>query len=233
MQLALGLVETRGLIAAIEAADAMVKAAQVKLIGKEKSTSALVTIKIVGEVAAVKSAVDAGAAAAQRVGELVSIHVIPRPADQIEELITKHDKVIAIGDEKVISKKAEKKKEVSLFDDIEDEEDADTENTRLSYSLEREDTSFEKFEVNEENFKDEFEDVDIEVIEETPGKPETEEEDKDEIENEKSFTMEELEILNVHQLRRKARSLDDFPIKGRDISKANRLQLLDYFKSLL
>ena len=83
MQKALGLIETKGLIGAIEAADAMVKAANVKLVGKEKITAGLVTVKIVGEVAAVKSAVDAGAAAAQRVGQLVSAHVIPRPDDQI------------------------------------------------------------------------------------------------------------------------------------------------------
>ena len=70
MLLALGLIETKGLIGAIEAADAMLKAANVKLINKEKITAALVTIEIVGEVAAVKSAVDAGAAAAQRVGNL-------------------------------------------------------------------------------------------------------------------------------------------------------------------
>lgn len=88
MLLALGLIETKGLIGAIEAADAMVKAANVKLVSKEKITAALVTIKVVGEVAAVKAAVDAGAAAAQRVGQLVAAHVIPRPDDQIECLIS-------------------------------------------------------------------------------------------------------------------------------------------------
>ena len=87
MDQALGLIETKGLVAAIEAADAMVKAAQVKIISKEKVSGGLVAIKIVGETAAVKSAVDAGAAAAQRVGELVSVHVIPRPDDQIEMLL--------------------------------------------------------------------------------------------------------------------------------------------------
>ena len=85
---ALGMVETRGLIASIEAADAMVKAAQVQLLGKEKVQAGLVTIFIVGETAAVKSALDAGAAAAQRVGELVSTHIIPRPDDQIDDIIS-------------------------------------------------------------------------------------------------------------------------------------------------
>jgi ethanolamine utilization protein EutM len=84
---ALGLVETRGLIAAIEAADAMVKTANVVLVGKEQTNPALITVKIVGDTAAVRAAVEAGAAAAQRVGELVSKHVIPRPAEGMEELI--------------------------------------------------------------------------------------------------------------------------------------------------
>ncbi len=84
---ALGLIETRGLVGAIEAADAAVKAADVKLIGKERAEAGLITIKVIGDVAAVRAAVDAGAAAAQRVGELVSVHVIPRPDDDVEMLI--------------------------------------------------------------------------------------------------------------------------------------------------
>ncbi|MCU0332818.1 MAG: BMC domain-containing protein [Ignavibacteriaceae bacterium] len=73
---ALGMIETRGLIASIEAADAMVKAASVQLIGKEKVEGGLVTILVIGETAAVKSAIDAGAAAAQRVGDLISTHIM-------------------------------------------------------------------------------------------------------------------------------------------------------------
>lgn len=84
---ALGLVETKGLVGAIEAADAMVKTAKVILVGKEKTDPALITIKVVGETAAVRSAVEAGAAAAQRVGQLVSKLVIPRPAEGTGELI--------------------------------------------------------------------------------------------------------------------------------------------------
>jgi len=87
MNYALGLVETRGLVAAIEAADAMVKTANVVLLGKERTDPALITIKIVGETAAVKAAVDAGAAAAQKVGDLVSKHVIPRAAEGMEILV--------------------------------------------------------------------------------------------------------------------------------------------------
>ncbi len=87
LEYALGLIETRGLVAAIEAADAMVKAADVELIGKERAGSGLITVMVRGDVAAVRAAVDAGAAAAQRVGELVSSHVIPRPDDETEILI--------------------------------------------------------------------------------------------------------------------------------------------------
>lgn len=82
---ALGMVETKGLVALIEAADAMVKAAKVRLVGYEKIGSGLVTATVRGDVAAVKAATDAGAAAARRVGELVSVHVIPRPHKEVEE----------------------------------------------------------------------------------------------------------------------------------------------------
>ena len=84
---ALGMVETKGLVGAIEAADAMVKAANVTLIGKEKIGSGLVTVMVRGDVGAVKASVDAGAAAAKRVGELVSIHVIPRAHDDVEAIL--------------------------------------------------------------------------------------------------------------------------------------------------
>lgn len=85
--IALGLIETRGLVGAVEAADAMVKAAKVTLLGKEKSGAALVTVMVRGEVGAVKAAVDAGSAAAKRVGEVVSTHVIPRPAGDLEDYL--------------------------------------------------------------------------------------------------------------------------------------------------
>ena len=84
---ALGMIETKGLVAAIEAADAMVKAANVTLIGKEHVGGGLVTVLVRGEVGAVKAATDAGAAAAERVGELISIHVIPRPHAEVETIL--------------------------------------------------------------------------------------------------------------------------------------------------
>lgn len=87
---ALGMVETMGLVGAIEAADAMVKAANVRLIGKERIGGGYVTVMVRGEVAAVKSATDAGAAAAARVGELKSVHVIPRPHVDVETILPGH-----------------------------------------------------------------------------------------------------------------------------------------------
>jgi ethanolamine utilization protein EutM len=84
---ALGLIETKGLIGSVEAADAMVKAANVTLIGKEYIGAGYVTVMVRGDVGAVKAATDAGAAAARRVGELVSVHVIPRPHVSLEDVL--------------------------------------------------------------------------------------------------------------------------------------------------
>lgn len=86
-QEALGMIETRGLVASIEAADAMVKSADVTLVGTEKIGSGLVTIMVRGDVGAVKAATEAGSAAAQRLGELVAVHVIPRPHSDVEKIL--------------------------------------------------------------------------------------------------------------------------------------------------
>jgi len=84
---ALGMVETKGFVGAVEAADAMVKAANVQLVGKEYIGAGYVTVFVRGDVGAVKAATDAGAAAARRVGELISVHVIPRPHIEVERVI--------------------------------------------------------------------------------------------------------------------------------------------------
>ena len=84
---ALGMIETKGVVASIEAADAMVKAANVTLIGKVHVGGGLVSVMVRGDTGAVKAAVDAGAAAAQRIGELVSVHVIPRPHNEVEFIL--------------------------------------------------------------------------------------------------------------------------------------------------
>ncbi len=86
---ALGMVETKGFVGAVEAADAMVKAANVQLIGKEYIGAGYVTIFVRGDVGAVKAATDAGSAAARRVGELISVHVIPRPHQEVEKCLPK------------------------------------------------------------------------------------------------------------------------------------------------
>jgi ethanolamine utilization protein EutM len=90
--IALGMVETKGLIGSIEAADAMVKAANVHLIGSEYIGGGYVTVMVRGDVGAVKAATDAGAAAAKRVGELASVHVIPRPHSDVEMILPKETK---------------------------------------------------------------------------------------------------------------------------------------------
>ena len=87
VQQALGMVETRGLVASIEAADAMLKAANVALVGTEKIGSGLVTVMVRGDVGAVKSAVEAGQANASRLGEIIATHVIPRPHSDVEKII--------------------------------------------------------------------------------------------------------------------------------------------------
>ncbi|MCX7699540.1 MAG: ethanolamine utilization microcompartment protein EutM [Gemmataceae bacterium] len=89
---ALGMIETKGLVALIEASDAMIKAANVQLIGWQKIGSGLVTAMVVGDVAAVKAAVDAGAAAAGRVGEVVGVQVIPRPHEDVSNILPKAGK---------------------------------------------------------------------------------------------------------------------------------------------
>jgi len=201
MNLALGLIETKGLVGAIEAADAMVKAADVKLVSKEKVTGALMVIKVVGDVAAVKSAVDAGSVAAQRVGELVSSHVIPRPDDQIDQLIFNQQKQGRRSAEKqndaVPKTKPPIKKEVK---------------SELSFpkTTEHEDV------ITKSESSDQLEEKKVKI--ESSGKS--------------IPPKEELNSFNVHQLRKLARTFENFPIHGREISKANRQLLLDYFNEL-
>lgn len=206
MDLALGLIETRGLVGAIEAADAMMKAANVKLISKEYSTGALVIIKVMGETAAVKASVDAGSVAAQRIGELVSAHVIPRPDNQLDLLLFNEEtsdqnekaseKPASVAKVKSKIKAEELKKTIEIKDQP----------TEPSTALNKKDIPKPKSEIKV-----------------TP---------KSNIDHMKLPSMEQLVVLNVHGLRRIARGVENFPIKGRDISKANRTKLLDYFKEL-
>lgn len=206
---ALGMVETRGLIASIEAADAMVKAANVQLLGKERADAGLITILISGETAAVKSAVDAGAAAAQRVGELVSTHIIPRPDDQIGIIVSINSYAETIRSEPKPTpeiKSGRRKRQIQIEKKTEETEPISKPSS--SSTIER--------------LKEEA--LGITLAIEKPGKTKTKSESK--------FSMAELEVMNVHQLRRFARDFESFPIKGREISRANRGELLDYFKAL-
>ncbi len=222
MLLALGLIETKGLVGAIEAADAMCKAANVKLVSKEKVTGALIVIKVVGEVAAVQSSVDAGAAAAQRVGQLISAHVIPRPDEQMESIIyenlPKESKVKKKQEPQ--TEKSEQPEKITEAEKVDDEviEDEDIDQSSYADEVDEEELPEDEkydgdlFEKDDESEEDKFND-DEQVAGDIPPKS-------------------ELQKLNVHELRRLARSIDSFPIKGREISKANRQVLIDYFDSL-
>jgi microcompartment protein CcmL/EutN len=180
---ALGLIETRGLVGAIEAADAMMKAAHVELVGRERADAGLMTIKIKGDVAAVKAAVDAGAAAAQRVGELVSAHVIPRPDAGTEILIypppsqTKERVAAAIAPKQP---RTERKRATPPAPAVERTE-------------QRSDTG-------------------------TPALPVMSD-------DEATFAR-QLAEMSVHQLRHYARTVSGLSIAGRQISRANRDQLI-------
>jgi len=256
MPKALGLIETRGLVAAIEAADAMVKAANVKIVGKEQTNPALITIKIVGDVAAVKSAVDAGAAAAQRVGELVSTHVIPQPDIQMLSLFPE------LGDDDLQVKQIE---DISFVVSNEKPlEPAKTTNpvkteikedhTPPIVVIPKEKTSKIQPQIRTSDLEVKSEphslgnlftaqnDTISRLRKEALGKVETAKkkiapsvhQKKDMILEQKGKinipSSENIENLNVHQLRRLARDTENFPIKGREISKANRQELLDFFR---
>lgn len=121
LEYALGLIETKGLVGSIEAADVMLKTANVRLLGTEYVKAGLVTVQIVGEVAAVKAATDAASAAIARVGQLISTHVIPRPAEDIENILIKHSPASpAVKKSKPPS--AEEKESFSTLESLDNEE---------------------------------------------------------------------------------------------------------------
>ena len=217
MHTALGLIETRGLVAAIEAADAMVKASNVRLLGKEVTKAALVTIKVTGDVAAVKSAVDAGAAAAKRVGEVISTHIIPQPDSQISviipeidsnKIITRHLSSLKESVEKSTGVKEQKKKPIIEIKAEPKEEKFETSSETIA-RLRKEALGDKVENTKEEKEKDSFKEKGT-----------------------SNLDLNELESMNVHQLRKLARSTEGFPIQGREISRANRSTLLGYFNNL-
>lgn len=157
-QQALGMVETKGLNASIEAADAMLKAANVVLIGKEHIGAGLVTVMVRGDVASVKVAIDAGACAAELVGELISVHVIPRPDSELEKILPQRPII---------------------------EKDNDSDNREEDSSPQK---ALKK--------------------------------------NDKQVNKKELETFTVIELRKIARNIGKVAIKGREISRANKEQLI-------
>ena len=223
MQQALGLVETKGLVAAIEAADAMLKASRVRLVGKERALAGLITIVVVGDVAAVKASVDAGAAAAQRVGELVSVHVIPKPDDQIATILPIEDPKETLTTKKIIKPKPAKPVEKIIKEKEVKKEFKVATKVKPDITPKKE----PKKEVIPKISSDTIERLKREAL----GKKFDEEKTKKQTSSDE-INMRELEKLNVHQLRRLARSTENFPIKGREISRANRGQLLDYFQTI-
>ena len=199
---ALGMIETKGLIGAIEAADAACKAAQVKLVSKENVTGALINIKIVGEVAAVRSAIDAGAAAAQKVGQLIGAHVIPHPFEDLEPLIYGLPK---IGKETTREKQVEQPVEINIPESSQNDDEVISDDTadKIHEEISSENGALEFDEPNQISLVySEFEGTDDELLS-------------------------ELEEMTVHELRRMARGMDGLSIFGREISKANKEKLID------
>lgn len=235
MPKALGLVETRGLVAAIEAADAMVKTSNVTLVGKEIVRPALVTIKIVGEVAAVKASVDAGAAAARKVGTVVSTHVIPQPDSQMEFMLpeikdedVKRErpvKLVKPDSGEISTKDAKKiKEETPPIPEVEVQKPARKEKADTR-ELSEDENLFTSTTDHLEKLR--MEALGIKSRKEKTG------EGKITGTTAVTLTLENLEKLNVHQLRKQARMTPGFPIQGREISRANRNELLDYFKKII
>lgn len=258
MSQALGLVETKGLVGAIVAADAMLKAANVTLIGKEKIAPALITIKIIGETAAVKSSIEAGAAAAQRVGQLISTLLIPNPDLQLRnifpEIVTEAKNSDNSVDnptpttEPTISPKVEKAKkepklpkekkvapmkEVAKVTPKVSKEEVPEQKIASLFDVEAETEIIHSENTLErlkaEALKDLQSENENSIADEKVELPEREVVSKN---FDTSSPLEELETYNVHQLRKLARGVEIFPIHGREISRANRDTLLAYFRSI-
>jgi microcompartment protein CcmL/EutN len=178
LEYALGMVETNGLVGAIEAGDVMVKTANVRLVDTEYIRNGYVTVKCIGEVAAVKAAVDAAAAAAQRVGQLISTHVIPRPAEEVEFIIKKTASTTSVVVQHPAKSVAEPKPRSPKPEKKSAPPEAD--NTMDMFVASADDDEYRK----------------------------------------------QLDAMTVHELRRLARDVGGLSIYGRQISKANKGQLI-------
>jgi microcompartment protein CcmL/EutN len=208
MPFALGMIETKGLVGAIEAADAACKAANVKLIGSEKVKGALINVKIIGEVAAVKSAVDAGAAAAQRVCSLVSAHVIPNPVDELKPYLD--DLSVKVSNSQPSSKKTK-----IISKKIPKQDNENIENFSVPQNI----NSFQDIENN--NREDDI------PIDSSPEDLTQISLDYSNLANSsETELLSELELMKVHELRKMARGISNLGIYGREISIANKETLI-------
>lgn len=209
---ALGLIETKGLVAAIESADAMLKAAEVSLLEKTYVGGGLVTIMVCGDVGAVKAATDAGAAAAQRVGELLSVHVIPRPHQELNDVVVsttmlKQTETPATASEKAaVEKKTERKAEPEIKPEPEAKAEAKAKPAKS---------------VKEEK---------ADVTEAVPEELHKEAVDRIAAEKGPDAVISVLNQLKVVKLRNLAREYKDFGIAGRMISKADKQMILAEFE---
>ena len=227
---ALGMIETRGLVAAIEAADAMVKAANVTLTCKEQIGGGLVTVMVRGDVGAVKAATDAGAAAAERVGELISVHVIPRPHQELEPMLAGPDERQGEPDtslktepeEETKPQETEEKPEMPLETREEPEASQETEEEEAPQETEEPET----FQVIEE----------AEVPQETEREPEQETKEEPGTEEDspmEEYTEEILAGMSVVKLRDVARKLKVDNMSKRDIRFAKKQELLEKIADFL
>lgn len=211
---AIGLIETRGLVTAIEAADAMTKSADVKIIEKTYVGGGLVTIVITGDVGAVKAAIEAGSASVKQINEefLISEHVIPRPHEELECIVGNTTKNEVEENEVTIEEENEDNNTSILEDEKESEKELDNE---------------EILEENEENFND-----DLNKLPKNNSQG-MHKQDVDNLVNmeglEKAIST--LSKLKVVKLRNLAREYEDFVIKGRTVSKADKKLLIAKFKA--
>jgi len=211
---ALGLIETRGLVGAVESADAMLKAANVNLLEKTYTGGGLVTIIVTGDVGAVKAATDAGAAAAQRVGELISVHVIPRPHDELSGKI-------------VSTTPPENKKPSIKVEEIGTEvEDSELEDNQ-------EDVKEDTIAVTEPSIEEKEEDLEDSDLSIETDMSDIHKEAMDQLASQANIEelLDSLGKLKVTKLRNLAREYKDFGIAGRLISKADKNLLLAEFRA--
>lgn len=215
---ALGLIETRGLVGAVESADAMLKAANVNLLEKTYTGGGLVTIIVTGDVGAVKAATDAGAAAAQRVGELISVHVIPRPHEEL-------------GGKIVSTTPPENKKPSIQVEQIETEVEEAAQSEKITPTEEVTESLVE--EVTEPSVEEKEEDLEDSDLSIETDMSDIHKEAMDQLASQANIEelLESLGKLKVTKLRNLAREYKDFGIAGRLISKADKNLLLAEFRA--